>query len=337
MKWTLITHDYPPKIGGVARYLEALIKTCSCINLVQLDNLPGRISFLLLVNKYMTNSAGVITSHILPIGMMCYLSSKITNKPYIVILHGNDFDLARRNAWKRYISQKILLSAKTIITNSKALQLEVSDYTSRSDIVVVYPTIQDAFIESSNFIQAKHKNDERIQLLTIGRLVERKGFMKVLEVVKDDNTLSYTIVGDGPLKKQIGEYIQNNKLENRVKILSSISDRKLPDIYSKSDIFIMPTTKSQTDREGFGIVYIEAQLFGLPIIATNCPGVDEAVLHGKTGILIGGSLESIKTAIDNLKDPSSRSKFGNNGREFVKANFVREQQFNKFCKLLTCE
>jgi len=336
MKWVLITHDYPPKMGGVARYLKALVDTCECIELEQLQRLPNRIGLLWFVYNRMRSSDGVVTSHVLPIGTMCWLASKITKKPYIVILHGMDFDLARRTSWKRWILRKILKNAKTIITNSKALDREVSNFTHRMDIEVVYPTVTDAFIEGANFIYAKHQVSDRIRLLTVARLVDRKGHMKVLELVKDDTSLSYTIVGDGEMKSKIVEFIELNKLEDRVEILSSVQDRKLPDLYAKSDIFVMPTSKSKGDREGFGIVYIEAQLFQVPVIATNHPGVDEAIRDNETGFLIEDSLDSLEIAIEKLRDPEVRKKMGSEGIKFVKSNFTREKQFKKFCKILGC-
>ena len=146
MKWTLITHDYPPKRGGVARYLEALVKTCECIELEYLKKLPNRISLLWFVYNRMKRSEGIITSHVLPIGTMCWLASKIAKKPYVVILHGMDFDLACRSVWKRWLLRQILKRAKTIVTNTKALDLEVSTFTHRMDIEFVYPTVTDGFI-----------------------------------------------------------------------------------------------------------------------------------------------------------------------------------------------
>ena len=337
MKWTLITHDYPPKTGGVARYLDALVQTCPCIHVEALNRLPGRIPLLWFVHQCMKKSDGIIISHVLPIGTMCWLASRLTHKPYIVILHGMDFDLARRSFWKKLLLTHILKNAKSIITNSKALDREVSTFSKRMDIQVVYPTVSEALVEGSHFIKAKHQNKDRVRLLTVGRLVYRKGHMKVLDIVSQDPTLEYTIVGDGPMKAEIRAYIQDNQLEDRVEILSSVADRKLPDIYAKSDIFVMPTTKTNEDREGFGIVYIEAQLFGLPVIATSYPGVDEAMLDNKTGILINDTKEAIKGAIERLREPQTRQAMGKAGQEFVKANFRREKQFSVFCKMLDCE
>ncbi len=337
MKWMLITHDYPPKQGGVARYLEALVLTCPCINLYVLSEFPGRISLFLIVYRSMKRFDGIITSHVLPIGTMCWLASQFIKKPYIIILHGMDFDLARKNFLKKYLLKKILSNADTIVVNSIALDKEVSTFTKRVDVQVVYPTISDAFLESSSFINSKHNTDNIVKLLTVGRLVGRKGHIRVLEFIKSNPGFTYTIVGNGPMKAVIEEYIKDNNIEDRVFVMPNINDRKLPDIYAKSDIFVMPTIKSETDREGFGIVYLEAQLFKLPVIATNHPGVDESIIDGETGYLINESEASLKNAIENLQDPAVRKKMGELGNRFVKDNFTRQKQFSKFCKTLECE
>lgn len=337
MKWTLITHDYPPKQGGVARYLGALTKTCKCVEVEYIKKLPGRVSLLWFVYNRMKRSGGIITSHVLPIGTMCWLASIILKKPYIVILHGMDFDLARKSLWKKWLLSRILKSAYKIVTNSKALDSEVSSFTHRMDIEFVYPTVTDALIEGANFISAKHKEDKQIRLLTVARLVSRKGHMKVLELVRGDESLQYTIVGDGVMKPEILAFIEKYNLKDRVELLSNVSDRKLPDLYSKSDIFVMPTSKSEGDREGFGIVYIEAQLFNVPVIATGHPGVDEAIKDNVTGYLIEDSLEALQGAIDKLRDPEIRIRMGRAGNDFVKSSFKREDQFKKFCKILDCE
>lgn len=336
MKWVLITHDYPPKQGGVARYLEALVQTCPCVVVEALQRLPGRLVLLWFVYNRMKRSDGIVTSHVLPIGTMCCVSSLILKKPYVVILHGMDFDLARRSPWKHWLLKKILSNASKIVTNSHALDKEVSTFTRRLDIEVVYPSVSDGFIESAHFIHAKHQKHDQLRLLTVSRLVERKGHMKVLELVKDDPTLHYTIVGDGIMKQDILAYIEEHGLQDRVELLTTISDRKLPDLYAKADVFVMPVSKTQTDREGFGIVYLEAQLFQLPVIAVRHPGVDEALIDGQTGFLIDDTKEALAMAVAKLKDATLRKQLGLNATMFVKDHFARETQFKQFCKILGC-
>ena len=181
----------------------------------------------------------------------------------------------------------------------------------------------------------RSKDELKLTLLTVGRLVARKGHLKVLEAIKDLPHINYLIVGDGPELKNIKGMISNFGLSERVKIETDVSDGQLADIYRQSDIFVMPSVKSESDREGFGIVYIEAGLFGLPVIATDQPGVNEAVLDEQTGLLIEDSVSGIQRAIKELaNDRELRIQLGQSGRERVLNYFTRSAQFEKLRPLI---
>jgi phosphatidylinositol alpha-1,6-mannosyltransferase len=165
--------------------------------------------------------------------------------------------------------------------------------------------------------------------------VERKGHEKVLKALLSLPKLHYDIVGDGEEKKRLEKRIIELGLHERVKIHSNVSDNQLPKMYAAADIFVMPTTKTKIDREGFGIVYLEAAAYGLPVIATNHPGVDEAVIDKITGLLIEDRPEALLAAIDKLaSDPGGREKMGKAGVRFVTKGFSREAQVSKLESLL---
>lgn len=373
----LPTIDYPPARGGVARYIGAIIKTypdqVSLLPLrrVKVDNLALRLVWL-------ARSYDVIwTHHVLPIGVAAYIAKLITRKPYVVFLHGLDFDLARRNPWKRWLTRLVLGSADRIVANSQALAGEIRDFVqfvqNGREPLVVYPTLEDQFIEAAKLprgtrakvnpqklaelavgvsrsstpmfvenqrsetlrdIEGSRRLGAGLRLLTVARLVDRKGHLKVLEALTQIPEATYHIVGDGPMRDTIERKIAELNLGDRVTIATDVSDEQLPEIYRSADVFVMPTTKSDHDREGFGIVYLEAQLFGLPVIATRHPGVDEAVRDGEGGLLIGDSERELVLAIQRLKDPAVRSKFGARGRASVEREFNREQQMYKLRELL---
>ena len=98
--------------------------------------------------------------------------------------------------------------------------------------------------------------------------------------------LIYIIIGDGPYKEKLEFLIIQFKLEKNILVLDKISDEKLKVYYNLADLFVMPSRDIKGDVEGFGIVYLEANSFGLPVIAGRSGGVMEAVLDNETGLLV---------------------------------------------------
>jgi len=364
LKILLPTIDYPPARGGVARYIGSIQTTYpDQVRILQLGK-KQKLGNLVLQLLWSARSFDAIwTHHVLPIGTATMVVKKLTGKPYVVFLHGLDFDLSRRNSWKRKLVKQVLSSADRIVTNSEALATEVRDFvqTDRTPLVI-YPTLEDQFIEAAKaprkstdkvnlqklgelalgvsrsvtpmFVSSKKESDKSLRLLTVARLVERKGHLKVLEALKQIPEVTYHIVGDGPMLGAIKAAVVEHGLQDRVRVTTNASDEELPGIYRDADVFVMPTIKTAIDREGFGIVYLEAQLFSLPVIASRHPGVDEAIRDGEGGLLIGDAINDLVEAINRLKDPAVRSKFGSRGRQWVEREFSREQQMYKLRELL---
>ncbi len=327
----LPTPDYPPKRGGVARYLFALAQSFPSIHVLVWKELPGYK--LMMLDFWWRRKAFdvILTSHILPIGTTAMMFRLLTGKKYDVILHGQDFDLARTSMKRSVLTFFVLWFARRVFANSKALSSEVASYSHRS-VLTMYPCVSSALIEAAAMVAIKSdRSDAKIRLLTVARLVERKGHLKVIEAIESMPNVTYTIVGDGPMRKPIIDEVARRGMKDRVIVMQHVSDGKLPELYSSHDIFVMPTSKSKTDREGFGIVYLEAGLFGLPVIATRQPGVDEAVVDGETGILINDSIDDLKTAIEKLgADEMLRQKMGTMSHDRVFKNFIANKTFAVF-------
>lgn len=356
----LPTIDFPPARGGVARYIGAITQTFpDQVKLLALKK--GKLDQLIFRLLWTGRSFDAIwTHHVLPIGTAAMIVKKMTGKPYVVFLHGLDFDLARRNPWKQALTKHVLRSAARVVTNSQALATEVRAFVELDrEPLVIYPTLNDELVATSKLPQAKSEKVNLkklgelalgvsrsatpmfvaagvsgLKLLTVARLVERKGHLKVLEALTQIPEATYHIVGSGPMLGTIQAKVQELGLQDRVRITTDAADDALPEIYRAADIFVMPTTKTERDREGFGIVYLEAQVFGVPVIATRHPGVDEAVKDGEGGILIPDTPQELLTAITRLKDSKVRSTLGARGRARVLHEFTREQQMYKLRELL---
>ncbi|MBI5127386.1 glycosyltransferase family 4 protein [Candidatus Roizmanbacteria bacterium] len=125
-------------------------------------------------------------------------------------------------------------------------------------------------------------------IITVGRLVRRKGVYWFIKNVfsRLDKNVIYLVIGEGPERTRIEEFIKSEKLNRRIFLLGKISDNRLKIIYNTADLFIMPNIKVRDSFEGFGIVAIEASSVGLPVVASNIEGIRDAVIDGKTGFLV---------------------------------------------------
>jgi glycosyltransferase involved in cell wall biosynthesis len=130
--------------------------------------------------------------------------------------------------------------------------------------------------------------DDRLLLLTVGRLVPRKGVYRFIKDVMARATADwhYIVIGDGPEKNRLLELCKEYRLEDRVSILGRLPKKTRDLAYGAADVFIMPNQHLAGDMEGFGLVAIEAGLFSLPVVATSIEGIKNAIISGVTGALV---------------------------------------------------
>lgn len=357
-KLLLLTLDFPPRTGGVARYLEALAVFFSEEIRVVANPEKGSETFgktapfqierqellfkkvwphwfksVLYLIKEQKNYQTVIISHLLPLGAATWLAKFVTGKPYTIIVHGMDVSLVKSSAQKKWLAGLILRGAKVVVTNSLALAKEVKKDFGVRETLVVYPGIQN--LRPQLDVDRRLTEDGRFVLLTVSRLVARKGHLRVLQALAEIKNqipnFQYRIVGEGSMKEELQKKVVELDLQSIVKFDGLLSDNELKEAYEQADIFIEPTVVDSIDREGFGIVYLEAAVFGVPSIATDQPGVDEAVLNGQTGLLVpDGDIEALAEAILNLYcHPEERKRLGENARRRVLEEFSSEKQFEK--------
>jgi glycosyltransferase involved in cell wall biosynthesis len=163
--------------------------------------------------------------------------------------------------------------------------------------------------------------DTKLCVLFVGRLIPRKGLPYLVEaakqVVKELNVL-FVIVGNGPLKARLDAYLEKNNLANNFVFLGDVKETLLPAIYNCADVFALPSI-----QEGQGIALLEAQATAKPVVAFNVGGVPEAMVAGKTGLLVKPNSRELADALTELLTSFSlREQMGRRGREFVSNNFT---------------
>lgn len=157
---------------------------------------------------------------------------------------------------------------------------------------------------SSKFIQEQSKEDiyikdNEFKLICVGRLSKEKGQLRLIKIHKKllNEGLHHKllIIGDGPDREKIEEYIRENKLENSVKLLGFQSN---PYKYmSKCDLYVCPSY-----TEALSTTCIESLFLDLPVITTDCPGMKDIFCDSEYGIIVQNNDEDLYLGIKEVLD-----------------------------------
>jgi phosphatidylinositol alpha-1,6-mannosyltransferase len=163
-------------------------------------------------------------------------------------------------------------------------------------------------------------------ILSVGDVRERKGyhifipaFAKTLEKFPD---LNYIIIGfkqDNDYTKKIQAMIKRGRLEHRIHLLEDIGDDYLEELYAHAELFVLLPVNVGYDFEGFGLVFLEAAINGLPSVTTKGNGSEDAVIDGKTGLTVAqNNIDEATAAIEKiLSDPNLKNSMSHKAREFA--------------------
>lgn len=346
MKFLLITLEYPPMVGGVANYLKDVSRVLGKDNCLVYGPCilarffwPKWLPSMLRARKIIREQKIDLTlvSHILPIGYLALFYKKIFGIPYIVFTHGMDILMPQKSEWKMFWVKKIIKNARGIVANSEFTRVEIIKLGAKKEkTAVVYPCPN----QNIKILRFKGGFNGKKVILTVGRLVKRKGIDKVIEampaILKEVPEAVYFVVGRGHYKNELLKLKNKLNLGDKVIFTENARDEELNFFYASSDIFVMPSRRIGGDVEGFGIVYLEAALFGKPSVAGNVGGAPEAVLDGKTGLIANpeNSEAIAKSIIKLLKDDKLRVQMGEAAKNRVLNEFVFEKQMEKMKHLI---
>ena len=179
-----------------------------------------------------------------------------------------------------------------------------------------------------DFLERRIGSDGIIRLITVARLVEKKGLeysiRAVASLVRQFPKLDYTIVGDGYLREDLSLLIEQLNLQEHVRLVGWKTQEEIRQLFAESHIFVLASVlSSDGDFEGQGLVLQEAQAMGLPVICTNHNGFPDSIVNGQTGFLVperDADALSLKLA-DLIGQPDLWCSIGKKGRAFVEAEF----------------
>ena len=275
------------------------------------------------------------------IGFIGLLLKLLSGHKYAISTHGMDMLMFRRVWGLSFIVKHILQRADMVFTNSEFTKKLVLGYgVPFNKIELVYPGVESEYEkqDKSTKLMHQHKLEGKYVLLSVGRLVRRKGHDRVIEsmpaIVQSLPNAIYLIVGDGPERKRLEQLSSQLGMSEYVVFVGSVQGSGLlNEYYNLCDQFIMISRElAKGDAEGFGIVYLEAASAGIPVIAGNSGGVGEAVLDGVTGLLVDPeSTREIKEAVLSLHDNAQlREALIQNGYRRAKSSFNYASLTGKF-------
>ena len=211
-------------------------------------------------------------------------------------------------------------------------------------IVMTYPTVDvERFRPGLPFEDLRRGlglTDGQKLILSVGRLQRRKGFDQVVRglpgLLKRGLDVHYAIVGIGEDRDYLQGIARELGVSDRLHLLGHVEMEDLPRWYNACDLFAMPNRDINGDTEGFGLVYLEANACGKPVIAGRAGGTGSAVEDGRNGLRVDGEkVEAVEEAIAHLlQNPQEAERMGRYGRERTATRFTSDQRAEIIRRLL---
>lgn len=212
------------------------------------------------------------------------------SKPYLLTGHGGDVTGLNKGLIKK-LKARTLMNASAITFVSKQLfetAENIQDYRKplKEKSVNIIPMGVDTERFSSEYRVPNYfgQKDKKV-VLFVGRLVEVKGLRYLIEAMKSIDAL-LVVVGSGPMRDEYERLA--TPIRKKVRFLGSKTHEDLKKIYASADVFCMPSYTTETgEKEGFGLVVLEAMASGLPIVASKSGGIPTMIKNGYNGLLFG--------------------------------------------------
>jgi len=379
MSLLILANDFPPSTGGIQRYLYGLAVALhhrgeevvavatdqpqaaefDATSPVPTLRVPARRRFQAArslagaaINHIREGNRGkkvnaIIAGNWWPDGYAAWLVRRQTGTPYVVMGYGREMVQTGLNVGKWLMQQLVIRGASggLAISHYSAHQLSRRGLP-QNRIRVIYGGVAPAQFPATTTpdeqLNRKLAKDSQPILLTVSRLVRRKGHSQVIaalpQIISEIGPVRYIIVGAGPEEQRLHRLAREYGAEDCVEFLGEVDDRELSALYQTADVLVMPSRDLYgRPIEGLGLVYLEANLCGLPVVAGDTGGVSDAVVDGETGLLVTPEdPAAIASAIIRLlSDPDLAAQLGVAGRARVLKDFTWEQVAGRCQRALT--
>jgi colanic acid/amylovoran biosynthesis glycosyltransferase len=267
----------------------------------------------------------ILHAHFGPVGNRFRFARQLFHAPLVVSFHGYDFTWwPREHGASCYQQLWRVLDCATV--NSGYTGGRVRELGCPDDKIRTLPVGLDP--DEFPFRERTPRPDGRVRILTVARMVEKKGLEYCIRGVAEARRrfpgIRYTIVGDGPLRQSLENLVREHDLMENVSLVGPQDGETVRRLMDDADIFLLGSvTAANGDGEGQGLVLQEAQASGLPVVATQHGPFAEGVLDGESAILIperdAASLANALLTL--LSHPDRWRSMGAAGRRFVEQKY----------------
>jgi phosphatidylinositol alpha-1,6-mannosyltransferase len=361
----LLAADFPPQKGGISQYLYDITRFLPPTSIrvlglptsgwqefdslqhfsIQRLGVPERwdplsAQFKLLAPAYLAKALQIPRFDVLLCGQAHHslmipalMIHRMRGTPFGIFTYGLDLLRPQRRI-QRPLFNWLLRQADLVFAISERTADIAGSLGVRNDnIRVIYPAVNISRLQieqSPTLVRERHGLIGKRIILSLGRLVERKGFDTVIRampmILAAVPNAHYLIVGNGDFREALKSMVDLLDLGEHVTLAGWKPDDQIADYFAACDVFAMISREipERGDVEGFGIVFLEANYMGRPVVGGRSGGVPEAVLHEETGLLVDpNDPQDVASAIVRLLcNEELAVQLGSNGRKRVLQEFT---------------
>jgi phosphatidyl-myo-inositol dimannoside synthase len=267
----------------------------------------------------------------LPEGWLAWMLNRSCGLPYLVYVHGEELNIGLQSRELGWMMRRVFRRVERVIVNSRNSRRLLQDWGVPNDKV----TVLNPGVDTKRFVPApccfetrgRFGWGERTVVLTVGRLQKRKGqdmLIRALpQIRRSIPDVLYVIMGDGEQRQALEELADETGVAAAVQFLGEGGDEDLIRCYQQCDLFALPNREVDGDIEGFGMVLLEAQACGKPVLAGDSGGTAETMRPDETGVIVDCTApERLAAAVTTLlKDPERRQRMGTAARAWAVRRF----------------
>ncbi|MAN58581.1 MAG: hypothetical protein CMC08_01945 [Flavobacteriaceae bacterium] len=364
----LFSYDFPPSTGGIARLCKEIVshsiqyyhhievitikKDGPAKTFIENDNIsvtylpPQRgltewAALKKLRSFRAKDQIDVLCGLWHPEGALALLAGM---ENIFVLAHGAEL-LAGNNYFRKYLwhplyAKWVLGKADKIIANSNYTRQLVTEINERAKVRALPLGVDTEFFRPTTNQEKKTGN---FMIVTVSRILHFKGHdfvLKALEQLPNNikQKIEWHIAGRGPYLKELKNLVSQSTVKDQVVFHDFVPDKILPSFYNMADVFILATRMATVSNqvEGFGLVFLEAQASGIPVIGTRTGGIPDAIEDENGGWLIDqDNSKQLQDILERLIiNPDIQKNEGRNARIRVEESYTWQSYVTELQKII---